>query len=98
MVPYLIGEDPKDRHFRRFTSNNDPNYVQKISEFCTQHGVIFKINNNGHHWHFEKQSKFVDWWPSTAKLVLNQNWKRGIHVHDYGQVIFQLTRYYGLIC
>ncbi len=29
--------------------------------------------------------RLVEWWPSSAKLVLNKQWSKGIHCHDWQQ-------------
>jgi hypothetical protein len=29
----------------------------------------------------------VEWWPSSAKLVLNKKWGEGVHCHDYKQAL-----------
>ena len=50
-------------------------------------GVEFRLLNEGEHWQVKANDKAYDWWPRTAKLVINQNWKRGVHVHDYTQLI-----------
>jgi len=52
-----------------------------------------KISNDGHHWSFYAfnaapgDKQLFEWWPSSAKLVINKQWKKGIHVHDLSQLI-----------
>lgn len=33
------------------------------------------------------------WWPANAKLIFDQRWEDGIHCHDVGQLIGELTDY-----
>jgi len=34
-----------------------------------------------------KDPFLAEWWPSSAKLVLNKKWEEGIHCHDYKQAL-----------
>lgn len=54
-------------------------------------GLELRVTDGGQHWQFRGRhngNKFMaDWWPSSAKLIVNQKWDNGIHAHDYQQVI-----------
>lgn len=39
-------------------------------------------------------TKIAEWWPSSAKLVLNKDWDNGIHTHDVDQLINELARWF----
>jgi hypothetical protein len=54
-------------------------------EWCQQLGLACRITNGGHHWQVTKGSFLAEWWPSSAKLVINKLWHDGIHCHDYKQ-------------
>lgn len=49
------------------------------------------IRNEGHHWQIHFPKMLVEWWPASAKLVIGQNWKSGIHVHRW-QELFNYMR------
>lgn len=91
VVEYDPSENWKDRHQRRLETNL--NNKDAVKDFCIQNQIFFSIKNNGHHWIFESK-KFgrIEWFPSSAKYVMNQKWSRGIHVHDFEQVIHQLKK------
>ena len=83
--PYKQGEPAKKRHARRLQQNKER--LDIVLKWCDANGVSLEIKNDWHHWQFIVSGKTFDWWPSTAKLVIDQNYKRGIHVHDYTQVM-----------
>jgi len=99
IVPYVQGENPSDRHARRLEAN--VSVAEGIYKICEASGVTMRIMNGGHHWQFRGKDSNgqpwnVDWWPSSAKLVRNERWERGIHVHDYEQVM-RLLRKWGYL-
>jgi len=87
-------EQPMDRHERRKTANLSNRAV--LEQFCQDHGIEFKISNEGHHWRFSRGKIEVEWWPSSAKLVVNKRWHQGIHVHDWEQARMQLCVAFGI--
>lgn len=85
IVPFVRGEHPKQRHDRRFNAALE--LQNHVKDWCEKNNVILKINNEGHHWIFTKTNFIAEWWPSSAKLIFNKQWKNGIHCHDYSQVL-----------
>lgn len=54
-------------------------------------GYHLSVHNDGHHWVFRDGSgRVAEWWPSSAKLVLNRDYGRCIHAHDWPQVLAEL--------
>jgi len=49
-------------------------------------GFTLRILNGGHHWELTRPGLTVEWWPSSAKCVINKNWPGGVHVHDHEQL------------
>lgn len=82
-IPFIKHESPKDRHARRKAHNLRLREQTKI--FCDENKIKLQITNEGHHWRAEKDDMIIEWWPSSAKVVVNKSWKRGIHVHDIYQ-------------
>ena len=78
------GEDAKVRHDRRLQTNlaNEEN----LRNYCKSNGFKFSIHNEGHHWQIRFGKTVLDWYPATAKLIVNKQWKVGIHVHDISQI------------
>ena len=79
------------RHGRRLRSNL--RYESQVREWCRGHGFALRISNEGHHWQLTKEKFVAEWWPSSAKLVVNKQWVRG-HCHDYGQALEMIERVY----
>jgi hypothetical protein len=57
-------------------------------QWCLERGLSLSISNEGHHWKLQGTTLLAEWWPSSAKLVFDKQYERGIHCHD----IEQLTR------
>lgn len=85
IAPFIPDEDPRDRHKRRKDTNLF--FAHDLSNWCNENGWKFEIKNDAHHWIFRKNKTLVEWWPSSAKLVKDKQWKKGIHCHDYLKVI-----------
>ncbi len=82
---YKRGENPRKRHARRLQQNKE--HLDVLRKWCDKNKVTFKVFNDWQHWRFAFGDRQFDWWPQTAKLVIDKQWKRGIHVHDYTQLI-----------
>lgn len=85
LAPYRKGEDPKRRHSRRLSTNL--NWKNKLLQWAQANGFRAEIKNEGHHWILTNSHIRVEWWPSSAKLVINQEWDKGVHCHDYQKLI-----------
>lgn len=87
-VPFVEGQEASLRHDRRLCAA-----MERLAEArarCEAWGVELNVTNGGHHWQFRTRQTYqrqLDWWPSSAKLVIDQQWKRGIHAHDLDQVL-----------
>ena len=93
VVKFDPREDYHQRHARRMEVNLENKGV--LENWCSVIGWSFEVKNAGHHWLFRrladetkprKQRTLVEWWPSSAKLIVNKQWDKGVHVHDYLQV------------
>lgn len=83
-IPFVDGESFKDRHWRRLGMNAEQ--ADAMREWCSKRGVKLSITNNGMHWQFQcPEGVLIEWWPSSAKLVIDKRWAHGIHVHDWTQ-------------
>lgn len=83
-------EDHKARHARRLEFNLQAQ--DKVKEWCKENNVTLQIKNNGHHWIFVREKGLVEWWPSSAKMVVGKKWNHGIHVVDYTQALHELAK------
>lgn len=94
LCPFVPDVPCKERHARRKAFNLKRFTI--IRNFCENNNLVFRLLNNGQHWQVESDKKTIEWWPSTAKVVVNKNWKRGIHCHDYEQFIEILKKEIGV--
>lgn len=85
LIKWLPGESASERHKRRLSLALDCRSNCEV--FCGAHGIELEIKNDGHHWIFRTSRGVAEWWPSSAKLVLNKRWRNGIHVHDWEAVM-----------
>jgi hypothetical protein len=82
-----VEKDWRSRHKirKRRAVSNDRNAGLAFASL----GAWLRIANDGHHWTiaFPKGSpRVAEWWPSSAKLVLDRQYTRGIHAHTWQQV------------
>ncbi len=93
LVPFIEGEAGRERHQRRLgvalSSRED------VRDWCQERNIKFTVTNEGHHWRFIRRGKTCDWWPSTAKFVIGKQYNRGLHVHDFVQLLQQLIALFG---
>lgn len=82
---FIEGEGWRERHSRRLSFNLEK-FQGEAEGWAKNRGISLKITNGGHHWHFQRSGKIVEWWPSSAKCVVQKKWRNGIHVHDWGQL------------
>lgn len=91
LVPYHEGEPPADRHARRLQANVEQGRTE-VERWCEEQGVGFEVKNGGHHWIFRRGDWIAEWWPSSAKLVVQRCYGDGMHVHDWKQAMRLLAR------
>jgi hypothetical protein len=81
LVPYNSIESAAERHARRLQTSS--RFEAAASAWARRFGIKVKISNRGHHWRFVLDSRIAEWWPSSAKLVLNKDYAAGIYAHDF---------------
>jgi hypothetical protein len=84
IIPYVRGETHRARHRRRHIVNL--NNWKELQDWAFDQGVDLRIKDNSRHWILTRPDLVAEWWPSTAKLVLNRRYSTGIHTHDWVQV------------
>jgi len=84
IVPIVPGESTSERHERRLLANLGAE--ESVREWCVQNKIKLTITNHGHHWQLILGKQRAEWWPSSAKLIFNKEWRKGIHCHDYTQL------------
>jgi hypothetical protein len=84
IIPYDRDETPRQRHKRRFLRNLE-NWPL-LQDWACEHGFDLLIKNHSQHWILKRGKIVAEWWPQTAKLVLDCSYREGIHTHDWAQV------------
>lgn len=90
IVPFIPDEPAQVGHARRFHANMC--HRGDVQAWCFERAVTVIVGNQGQHWRFIYGDSFAEWWPSTAKLVFNRQYRHGVRCHDYEQVITALSR------
>ncbi len=80
------------RHERRLHMNL--RHRTTVQKWCEKNGFQLRITNNGHHWQLTKGQFLAEWWPSSAKLVINKKWYGGTHCHDFQQTLKTISNAY----
>lgn len=83
LVPFIRDEEPRARHNRRLAYNLA--LFDEAGGWCQEHGITLELKNEGQHWRFRYRETVIDWWPSTAKLLINRDWENGYHIYDWLQ-------------
>lgn len=84
LVPFQPNESWQDRHARRKEENL--RHESEFKQWCRENQWILKVANEVHHWMLKRKQQYIQWWPSSAKVVINEKWDQGIHCHDYEQL------------
>ena len=58
----------------------------EATAWATRRGFTLRVLNDGHHWLFQKPGLVAEWWPSSAKLVLNRDYLHDHHAPHWPQV------------
>jgi hypothetical protein len=66
-----------------------------IRAWAEARGCSLRVLNDGHHWLFEMPGFTAEWWPSSAKLVLNRNYVQAHHAPHWADVMAVLQRHSG---
>jgi len=93
VVPFIEGESTDGRHARRLHDNYGLRGV--VEKWCQENNAALRIQNHNQHWIVTSGDLIAEYWPSTAKCVINKQWKRGVHVHDVHQFIGVIERHIG---
>ena len=84
-VPLEPREYLRQRRDRRLERNTTA--LHEAKTWADQHGFSLRVNNEGHHWMWQKNGLLAEWWPSSAKLVFNRNYDRCVDAYDWRTVI-----------
>jgi hypothetical protein len=95
-VPYIPGEEAGDRHLRRMLAANEARRETIVRKWCAENAIAIDIKNFGHHWILTKEYQRAEWWPSSAKLIFNKQWDKGVHCHDISQLKREVLRRFGV--
>lgn len=92
-APYIHGEQPHARHQRRKRIARDD--VERLKGHLAALGAFVSIHNDGGHWQISVRGREFDWWPETARLVVDHKWGSPRKCHDVDQVVKVVRRLTG---
>ncbi len=100
-----VSEDTSFNRRRRLDYNIAQQNV--VRGWTDKNGITMKVTNNGHHWHFRKlhdghdklpkykqKTTQADWWPSTARFVLQRRYGNDLKVVDHEHLIELLDEHF----
>lgn len=88
----LYKELKKERQDRRQKRMNRCLTDSKLfAAFCVAEGYELKIKNEGHHWIIKTKNHVIEWYPSSAKYILDRDYKNIKHIWKVDQLVKKIT-------
>lgn len=81
-------EKSEDRHQRRLKLAIK--HSDRLKGYCNHKGYELKISQEGKHFVINRKRLHIDWYPYSAKMIVNYQNGDGIHVHEVSQIISYL--------
>lgn len=89
VIQYQNGEHHRDRHKRRLETNVEL-FKDEAVQWAETHDVFCRISNRGHHWKFQRNGSHIEWWPESAKCIVNRSVE--MHIHEFPQLLVLLEQ------
>jgi hypothetical protein len=64
----------------------------QIRVWAERHGCSLRVLNDRYHWLIQKPGFTAEWWPSSAKLVVNRVYERQYHAPHWADVALVLEQ------
>ena len=90
--PYIPGQPRQEARQRRLTTAIED--LDRLVKWAVENHIAMALRGEGQHWILRAGRRRIDWWPSSAKMVRDQEWARGIQVHDVDQLIHLAARHF----
>jgi hypothetical protein len=58
----------------------------EVARWASRHGFTLRVLNDGHHWLLQRPDLVAEWWPSSAKLVVNRDYLHDHHAPHWPEV------------
>ena len=71
--------------------NRTARLEDEVRAWAERRGCSLRVLNDGHHWLFQQPGLIAEWWPSSAKLVLNRDYLHGHHAPHWPEVAAMLN-------
>jgi hypothetical protein len=82
LTPEEYKRQRRERRMQRTAS-----LEEQVTAWAEMQGLSLRVLNDGHHWVFQKPGFMAEWWPSSAKLVVNRDYGRDIHAPHWAEVM-----------
>ena len=100
--PYIPGQAKQEARQRRLTTAIED--LDRLVKWAAENQVGMALRGEGQHWILTAGRRRIDWsaevpdapWRggSSAKMVRDQQWARGVQVHDVDQLIRLAARHF----
>lgn len=90
LVPFVPGETYRQRHGRRLREAHA--HLPDLNRIASDSGWKIRVLNQGSLFEVMAGPHRYEWWPATAKVVVNKKYERGIHCHDFQQLVTIIER------
>jgi hypothetical protein len=91
--PIVAAPDEYMRQRRARRMDRTARIESQVQDWARRHGRTLRGLNDGHHWLFQKSGFVAEWWPSSAKLVLDRDYPRDFHAPHWADVERVLDRH-----
>ncbi len=90
--PYIPGQPKQEARQRRLATAIED--LDRLVKWAVENHIGMALRGEGQHWILKAGRRRIDWWPSSAKMVRDQEWARGVQVHDVDQLIRLAARHF----
>jgi hypothetical protein len=74
------------RRRRAWPMDRTARLESQAQDWAQRNGCTLRVLNGGHHWLFQKTGFAAEWWPSSAKLVINRDYLGDHHAPHWPEV------------
>ena len=93
--PYIPGQAKQEARQRRLATAIED--LDRLVKWAVENQVGMALRGEGQHWILTAGRRRIDWSAeggSSAKMIRDQQWARGVQVHDVDQLIRLAARHF----
>lgn len=89
----ILSPDEYKRQRRERRMERTSGLESEVRAWAERHGCSLRVSNDGHHWLFQTPGFMAEWWPSSARLVVNRDYASHIHATHWAEVVAVLQQH-----